>query len=116
MRRHPSRTNVLFICSQNRWRSPTAEKIYERDQRVSVRSRGTSSNAHRTVRHADIHWADVVIVMEQKHKQRLRADFPNAFAAKQVHVLEIPDEYRYMDPQLVEILEAAIDPLLNELS
>ena len=107
------RTNVLFICSQNRWRSPTAEKTYERDDRVRVRSRGTSANAQRTVRQPDLAWADVIMVMEDKHMRRLRADFPAALVSKDVHVLDIPDDYRYMDPELVALLESAIEPLLE---
>ena len=111
--RRPHRTNVLFVCSQNRWRSPTAEKVYQRNDRLNVRSRGTSSNAQRTIRQADIQWADVIIVMEPKHKRRLRADFPQALTFKDVHVLDIPDDYRFMDPELVQLLKAAIDPLLE---
>lgn len=110
-----TRTNVLFICSQNRWRSPTAEKIYERDERLSVRSRGTSSKAKRTLRQSDISWADMIMVMEDKQMRRLRADFPQAFVFKNVHLLDIPDDYRYMDPELVQLLESAIAPLLERL-
>ena len=113
-RQRSERTNVLFVCSQNRWRSPTAEKIYQRHARLNVRSRGTSSNARRAVRQADIAWADVIMVMEPKHQRRLRADFPESLSFKDVHVLDIPDDYRFMDPELVELIEAAVEPLLNE--
>ncbi len=108
----PQRTNVLFVCSKNQWRSPTAEKIYERHDQLSVRSRGTSENARQTVRSTDITWADIIFVMEHKHKQRLSADYPDATRYKELHVLDIPDDYRFMDPELVELLQAAIDPLL----
>ena len=106
------RKNLLFVCSKNQWRSPTAEKIYERHDQLSVRSRGTSENARRTVRLADITWADIIFLMEHKHKQRLSADYPGAMRLKEVHVLDIPDDYRFMDPELVEHLQTAIDPLL----
>ncbi len=109
------RANILFVCSRNRWRSPTAEKVYERHPQLNVRSRGTSSNAQRTVRQADISWAHIIMVMEQKHKQRLLADYPQLAKFENLHVLDIPDDYQYLDPDLIELLEATIDPLLERL-
>jgi len=41
--------NILFICSHNQWRSPTAEKVYSKDPRVHARSAGTSPKARHTV-------------------------------------------------------------------
>ncbi len=104
--------NVLFICSKNQWRSPTAEKVFQKEPGLSVRSRGTSRSARRTVNRQDIQWADLVLVMETKHKQRLRADFPGEMKYKEVHVLDIPDDYRYMDPELVELLESSVRALI----
>lgn len=80
---------------------------------LNVRSGGTSPNARHTVSIDDIRWADVVIVMEQKHKSRLVADFTRLLNNKPVHVLDIPDEYKYMDPELVELLEQSVAHLLN---
>jgi predicted protein tyrosine phosphatase len=97
--------NVLFICSRNQWRSPTAERVWRRLPGVNVRSAGTSPQAKRTVSVADIQWAEVIYVMETKHQRRLKADFQNLLAFKQLVVLDIPDEYQYMDPELVEIFE-----------
>ena len=108
------RVNVLFVCSQNRWRSPTAEAIYRDHNELSVRSRGTSHNAKRTIGAGDIQWADVIMVMEHKHKQRLQADYPTAMYRKTIHVLDIPDDYRFMDPELIEILRASVDAQLDD--
>jgi len=58
--------NVLFVCSKNQWRSPTAEKVFSMQPEISARSRGTTRDARRTVTSADVKWADVVMVMEQK--------------------------------------------------
>jgi len=66
---------ILFVCSMNQWRSPTAEKIYADKPLVITRSRGTSENARNTVRTDDLKWADIVLVMEEKHKQRLMAQY-----------------------------------------
>lgn len=106
--------NVLFVCSMNQWRSPTAEKIYRSKQQVATRSGGTSSKAKRRVTHLDINWADIVIVMENKHKQRLCANFPEAMRYKDYFVLEIEDNYRFMDPELVKEIKNAVDPILDQ--
>ena len=105
--------NVLFVCSKNRWRSPSAESVFQSDPRLAVRSRGVRRSARRTVTAADLEWADLVLVMESTHKSRLVADYPSERRRVEVHVLDIPDDYPYMDPELVELLEAAVPPLLR---
>lgn len=105
--------NVLFICSRNQWRSPTAEQVFRRWPGVSARSAGTSPHARRTVSVDDVRWADVIIVMEPKHRRQLIARFPRPLNKREVHVLDIPDDYRFMDPELVELLEAMVPPLLE---
>ncbi|RFA30981.1 phosphotyrosine protein phosphatase [Alkalilimnicola ehrlichii] len=99
---------LLFICSRNQWRSPTAEAVWRKRPGFSVRSAGTSPKARRTVSSADIRWADIIIVMEQKHKNRLVAEFTRLLDYKHIHVLEIPDEYTFMDPELVEMIEESV--------
>ena len=107
------RRNILFVCSKNRWRSPTAEAIWRKHPQLSVRSAGTSSTARRKVSAYDITWADVIIVMEEEHKSRLLAELAATVAGKPIHVLDIPDEYHYMDPELVQQLEEAVAALLG---
>ena len=104
---------VLFICSRNQWRSPTAERLWKGHPQVSARSAGTSPNARRTVSEDDVRWAHVIIAMEQKHKSRLVAQFTQLLEHKPVYVLDIPDDYRYMDPELVEQLQESVAPLLG---
>lgn len=103
-----SESTILFICSRNQWRSPTAEKVYL-NRGFNVRSAGTSPNAKRTVSEKDIRWSSHVFVMEKKHKQRLLARFAQALKYKKLIVLDIPDEYRYMDPELVDILNDVVE-------
>lgn len=105
--------HVLFICSRNQWRSPTAEKVFRRWPGVSARSAGTSPRARRTVTVDDLRWADVIVVMEPKHRRQLVARFPRPLQGRTVHVLDIPDDYHFMDPELVEIFEAVVPPLLT---
>ncbi len=54
---------VLFVCSMNQWRSPTAETIWRRSPDVDARSRGLSPRARRRLTRKDLGWADLVLVM-----------------------------------------------------
>ena len=107
------RLNVLFVCSRNQWRSPTGEQVWRRHPRVNARSAGTSAGARRVVSAADLAWADVVLVMEDKHKSRLLAEHRALLQHKPLHVLDIPDDYRYMDPELVALLGGPVADLLG---
>ncbi|MEM7184267.1 MAG: phosphotyrosine protein phosphatase [Spirochaetota bacterium] len=98
--------NILFICSRNQWRSPTGEKVWRKEFGLQTRSAGTSPNAKKTISISDLQWADVIFVMEKKHKNRIQASFSQTIQYKELVVLDIPDEYKYMDPELVEIFRA----------
>lgn len=111
-----NRRNLLFVCSKNQWRSPTAEKIWARHPGCNVRSAGTSRQARRTVSNRDIDWADIIFAMEQKHKQQLLAYFRRPMLHKALYVLDIPDDYRYMDQELVERLQYSVTALIPELA
>jgi predicted protein tyrosine phosphatase len=105
--------NVLFICSRNQWRSPTAEKVWRNHPALSVRSAGTSPNARRHVSEQDLRWAEAIFVMEEKHKSRLVAEYGRVIENKPMYVLDIPDEYKYMDAELVEELERSVGAILG---
>jgi len=107
-------SNLLFICSRNQWRSPTGEIVFQK-KGYSTRSAGTSPNAKHTVSTADIKWADIIFVMEQKHKNRLEANFSHLLKHKSIHVLDIPDEYKYMDIELVNELEDIVGTYLKSV-
>ncbi len=113
MSKSDKKLNVLFICSRNQWRSPTAERLWRKHPKVAARSAGTSPNARHTVSIEDIQWANVILVMEEKHKSRLKAEFTRLLDNKQIHVLDIPDDYKYMDPELIEMLEQSVNSLLG---
>ncbi len=80
---------------------------------LSVRSAGTSRNAKKSVSCGLLQWADVICVMEQKHKDRLMAEYRRIIENKPLHVLDIPDDYRYMDPELVRQLEELVPDMLG---
>ena len=105
------RLRLLFICSRNQWRSPTAERVYGTRKGLDVRSAGVSRSARRRVTNADIEWADLIFVMEEEHKARLKQLFGGDLP-EHVFVLDIPDEYQFMEPGLVEMITSAVDPIL----
>ena len=105
--------NLLFICSRNQWRSPTGEEVWRRKFGFQAKSAGTSPKAKRTVSPADIRWADIIFVMEKKHKNRLVAQFTRMLDHKPVHILDIPDEHQYMDQELVEELEEKVSAIIG---
>lgn len=106
-------TNLLFVCSRNQWRSPTAEAIWRRREGFNARSAGTSPNARKTIGPADIRWADFIFVMERKHLNRLQAEYARLLEHKRIYSLDIPDDYPFMDPALVVLLEDTVKPYLN---
>lgn len=106
--------NLLFVCSRNKWRSPTGQAIWQRRDGFNARSAGTSPSAKRTVGTDDIRWADIIFVMEEKHRNRLKARFGQLLAHKPLHILDIPDEYHYMDTELVELLSACVTTILEK--
>ncbi|HMV41878.1 MAG TPA: phosphotyrosine protein phosphatase [Leptospiraceae bacterium] len=105
--------NILFICSGNRDRSPTAEKIYKDDESLSVRSAGTSKDAVREVTIEDVQWADIIFVMEKKHEERMITKFTRAIKYKEMHVLDIHNDYKFMDPELVKLLQTKVNAILS---
>ncbi len=104
--------NIIFICSRNQWRSPTGEQVWRKTPGLFVRSAGTSPNARRTVNTKDIGWADLIFVMEEKHKSRLRAAFPGPTKYTAIHVLDIPDEYQKNDPELIDLLRSGTEDII----
>jgi len=103
---------VLFICSRNRWRSLTAEKIFDGVNGIQARSAGTEPSARIRVTAGHLSWADLIFVMEKKHSRRLQEKFPKEIADKQIICLHIPDNYELMQPELVDLLETSVAPHL----
>jgi len=104
---------ILFICSRNRWRSLTAEKIFDGINGIQARSAGTEPSARIRVTAGHLSWADLIFVMEKKHLRRLQEKFPEAVAGKKIICLHIADDYEFMQPELVDLLEAGVMPHLS---
>jgi protein-tyrosine phosphatase len=105
--------NILFVCSKNNWRSPTAEAIYKNVPGIYVKSAGTEPSARIKVTAKDLDWADLIFVMEKRHKQRLADKFPENISRKSIIILEIPDEYKYMDEELIENIKISVSPYIE---
>ena len=107
------KTKILFVCSQNKWRSLTAEKICEKVSGYSVRSAGTQKGARIRVTEGLVGWADLIFVMEKKHADLLCSKFRKSLEGKKLICLQIPDNYKYMEPELVELLQAKLIPYMK---
>lgn len=96
--------HLLFICSQNRWRSLTAERLFDQHPNYETRSAGTEPGARVRVTAGHLGWADVVLVMERKHTELLQQKFGEELAGKRVINLRIPDKFQFMDHLLLDLL------------
>lgn len=104
---------VLFLCSKNRLRSPTAEAIFSDVEGWDVYSAGISNDADVHVSVEDIEWADYIFVMEKSHKKKLSSKFGRALRNQVLISLNIPDNYEYMSTELIEILKDKVPSLVR---
>jgi predicted protein tyrosine phosphatase len=103
---------ALFICSQNRLRSPTAEEVFSRYPGVECQSAGVHQSANVPLDPELIAWAEIIFVMERAHRNKVAKKFRQHLNGKRLIVLNIPDEYEFLEPSLVRLLEAKVAPLL----
>ncbi len=103
---------VLFVCSRNRLRSPTAEQVFSARTDIEVASAGLNHDAETPVTPDLVAWADLIFVMEKAHRTRLSHRFKRHLAGARVICLDIPDKYAFMDPELVRLLTAKVTPHL----
>ncbi len=99
---------LLFLCSQNKRRSLTAEKIFDGYNGYEARSAGTESNARIKVTDGLLGWAEIIFCMEKKHLRRIKEKYSDTIADKKVVCLYVSDDYDFMDRELVEILRSCV--------
>ncbi|MEH1825200.1 phosphotyrosine protein phosphatase [Nostoc sp. C052] len=104
---------LLFICSQNKLRSPTAEAVFSEYEGLETDSAGLDHYAEVPLSTEAIQWADIIFVMEKSHKNKLSKNFQPLLKDKRVICLDIPDDYEYMEPALIELLKQKVLPLLK---
>ncbi len=105
-RGEPGMRRYLFVCSQNKLRSPTAEQVFADRPGIEVSSAGTNHDAENPLTAELVEWADTIFVMERAHRTRLQRHFRRALNGKRIVCLDIPDDYDFMEPALVALLEA----------
>lgn len=110
----PPLRKVLFVCRQNRVRSATAERLFCKRPDLDVRSAGTSRDALVRITARMLEWADVVLTMDAEQEAALREMFPGHPAVSRLICLQIPDDFTFLQPELVALLEARIAPLLPD--
>ena len=103
---------ILFLCSRNKWRSPTAEEVFRDHPGVDVDSAGLNPDAVVPLSPEQLDWADVIMVMENTHRDKLKRRFSSHLRGKRVVVLGIPDDFGFMDEKLVAMLITRCTPHL----
>jgi predicted protein tyrosine phosphatase len=99
---------VLFVCSRNRLRSPTAEQVFSTWPGIEVSSAGLDASADTPVTAEILEWADIIFVMERSHRNKLSKRFRPHLKDRRIICLDIPDEFEYMDPKLILLLKARV--------
>jgi protein-tyrosine phosphatase len=110
-----TKPKILFVCGRNKRRSPTAEKIYRNEPRIEVRSAGTSEKSPHPISSSDLIWADLVLVMENKYKGKISSLFRDIYLPP-IKSLDIPDDYQYMDEELIELIKSSVEPQIKLFS
>ncbi|MDM0050350.1 low molecular weight protein tyrosine phosphatase family protein [Variovorax sp. J22R115] len=103
---------VLFICSRNRLRSPTAENLFA-GPGVATDSAGLAPDAECVLSAEQLEWADLIFVMEKQHRVKLKQEFASSLQGKRVVCLDVPDRYQFMQPELVELLRQKVGQYLR---
>ena len=105
--------HVLFLCSRNRLRSPTAEQVFAAWPGIEAESAGLDNDADVPCTPELVAWAELIFVMERRHRRKLAQRFQRYLRHARVICLDIPDDYRFMQPELVALLEARVGPHLQ---
>lgn len=100
--------HILFVCSRNRLRSPTAEQRFADWPGVETASAGLSPDAEVQVTPELLIWADTIFVMERVHRARLGERFRPYLRHARVVCLDIPDDFDFMAPALLRLLDAKV--------
>jgi protein-tyrosine phosphatase len=106
------RPNILVICGRNKRRSRTAEHLFKNDARFNIRSAGLSPKSDRKISETDLNWANLVLVMEKNQRSKIKELYPHK-TIQTLEILDIPDDYEFMDTELVEMLNEKINYILE---
>jgi protein-tyrosine phosphatase len=107
------RPNILVVCGRNKKRSRTAEHIFKNDNRFNIRSAGLSPKSERKISENDLNWANLVFVMETNQRAKIWEVYDHLDLPK-IEILYIPDDYEFMDEELVDILNDRMNDALKD--
>ena len=107
------KTKLLFVCSRNQWRSTTAEALFRNHPTCEARSAGTEQGARIKLTAGHVGWADLIFCMEKIHAARVQEKFSAELGDKPLIVLRIPDDYAFMDPVLIDLLQTELESYLE---
>ena len=102
------RPNLLVVCGRNKKRSRTAEYIFKNDNRFNIRSVGLSPQSERKISENDLNWANLILVMEPTHRSKIKEIY-SYLDLPDIEVLNIEDNYEFMNEELVQILSLNIN-------
>ena len=105
--------NVLFVCNQNRLQSATAQRVFAEDPTLEVRSAGVNPDATVPLSRDLLEWAEIVFVMERRQRNVIHKRYRDLYATLRIICLYIPDDYEYMDENLVGLLRQRVSPHLH---
>ena len=100
--------NLLFVCSENRLRSPTGEEVFSEYEGIQAIGAGTNSDAETPVSGDLVEWADIIFVMEKSHRNKVSKKYRELLKYKRLICLNIPDNYDRMDPELIRVLKTKV--------
>ncbi len=109
-----TKLKMLFVCDANRLRSPTAEAVFSGYAGLEVKSAGAGLLANVPLSLELLEWADLIFVMEKRQRNIIHSRFKEIYQRKRIICLYIPDEFEFMDPELIALLEAKVTPYLEQ--
>lgn len=105
--------HILFICSRNRLRSPTAEQIFADYPGIVTVSAGLAPDAEETLTPEHLEGVDIIFLMEKAHRAKLNRQFKKHVSKAKIVCLDIPDDYSFMQLELIALLKARVTPHLR---
>lgn len=111
--------HFLFVCSANKQRSKTADDYFsEKYPSLQFESAGTNlkicqKEGTNPMTEELAEWADVIFVMEKRHKDLINKHTNKSYA-KKIRVLHIPDRFKYYQKELIELLNDKLDSFLKQ--
>ena len=109
-----AKKRVLFVCTENRVRSLTAQQMYGGRPDLEVQSAGISEYARVPLTQDLFEWADEVFVFSKRQQKALETRYRDSFNAKPVICLHLPDRFQFNRPKLVIKLTGKLKRYLGQ--